>query len=341
MRVIVDAMGSDHAPEAQVEGALRALDSHQSLTILLAGPKGCLEAELRKHGAGTGDRLGILDAPQVIAPEEEPVQAIRSKKESSMVRSLRELGRGEAAAAVSAGNTGALLAGSLFICGRIRGVRRPALATVMPTLAGDGMLFLDLGASVDSRAGDLVQHAVMGAVYAREVMNRQVPRVALLNVGEERQKGNSLLREAHELLSEREDGDLEFVGNVEGRDLFQGDLDVVVADGFVGNVTLKVIEGTARALMDMIRSEIDGNLRHQLGGALLRPAFRSVYRRMDYTEYGGAPLLGLREAVIKCHGSSNARAVQNGIGQALFMAQRQVPQIIGSHLDRGAGDTSE
>lgn len=336
MKVVVDAMGSDQSPVAQVEGVLQALDQFPSLQVILAGPADLLETQLKSRGRDVGDRLSILNSAEVILPEEEPVRAIRQRKGSSMVQGLRRLARGEAQAVVSAGNTGALLAGGLFIAGRIRGVRRPALATVLPTLDQNGTLFLDLGASVDSRADDLVQHALMGAVYAREILGRRIPRVGLLNVGTEDQKGNLLVRDAHVLLKELDRVDMEFVGNLEARDIFSGEHDVIVSEGFVGNVALKVIEGTAKTLMEMLRSEIGTSWRYKLGGLVLRPAVRGVYSRMDYTEYGGAPLLGLREIVIKCHGSSNGRAFFNGIRQALFMAERRVPERIASYLERGA-----
>ncbi len=333
MRIVVDAMGSDNCPAAQIGGALQALSLHNDLQITLVGPQRLLAAGLGGQGR---DRISVVDAPDAIEPTDEPVRSIRRKDGSSMVMALRLAADGAGDAVVSAGNTGALVAGGLFITRRLAAVSRPALATVMPTLSGGRVLFLDLGAGVDPRPEHLLQHGLMGVIYSREILGSRRPRLGLLNIGSEPGKGNQLAKDAHRLLAAAgADGEFEFLGNVEGRDLLGGDHDVIVADGFVGNVALKVIEGVGLGILGMLKQEISASRIYQLGALLMRPAFARVRRRMDYSEYGGAPLLGLQGVVVKCHGSSDARAITSGIRQALHMVERRVPAVIGQRLASG------
>ncbi len=340
MRIIVDAMGSDNSPAAQVEGSIAALDRHPELEITLTGPDDELGSFVGRAPAGIRERLSVVHAPGVIEPGDEPVRAVRRKKDSSMAVALSMVAGQKAHAAVSAGNTGALLAGGLLVNGRLPGVARPALGTVIATIDGRGVLFMDLGASADSRSEHMVQHALMGVVYAREVLERPRPRVALLNIGSEPGKGNQAVRGAYDLLlAAARDDEFEFAGNMEGRDLLAGKHDVIVADGFVGNVTLKVIEGVGLGLLGMMKEEIGRRMHYRLAGLMLRPAFRRVYDRLDYSEYGGATLLGLKDVIVKCHGSSNARAIANGIEQAIHMSARDVPGLIGRRLGWEEGES--
>lgn len=330
MRIAVDAAGGDHAPRAPVEAALRAAAGGEC-QVVLVGPEAAVRPLLPAGSRG----VELVDAPEVIAPEEQPALAVRRKRRSSVVVGMELLRAGRVDAFVSAGDTGALVVAGKWLLDTLPGVRRPALATVLPTLDGRGLLLLDVGAQVDCQPEDLYRFAVMGAVFAERVLGRRPPRVGLLNVGSEARKGSHLAREAHALLAA---GPLTFVGNVEARDLFAAPADVVVADGFVGNLVLKTIEGTAMALMRVLREELGRDARGRLGGLLARPAFRRVRARFDYGEYGGAPLLGLAGAVVKCHGSSDARAIASGIRVAAEMVRGQVLARIAAAWPGEEGD---
>ncbi len=333
MRIAVDTMGGDHSPQAQVEGSLRALQEEEALEVTLVGPLDLLQQEL--DGSETrnavGNRLTLQNADEVIDPSEAPVAAFRSKKDSSMAVAMRLVREGQADAVVSCGNTGALMAGGLLSLGRVRGVVRPAIATVLPTFQGGGFLMLDLGAHMEADERNLVQYAIMGSLYAERIMGIERPRVGLLNVGEEATKGRELYKRAHDRLSELP---LEFVGNIEGRALFDRKADVGVWDGFVGNVVLKVIEAVGLRLFDLLRSELTRDLRGKVGGLLARPAFRRVFSQADYEEYGGAQLLGLRRPVVKCHGSSGPRAVETGLRTALQVVRHAVPELIETDIEK-------
>ncbi len=346
MRIAVDAMGGDLAPAAPVAAAIQAVregGAGEGLTVLLVGPVERLEGLLGPDGeaARRAGRLELVPASQVVGPEESPVAALRQKKDSSIVVGLKLVSEKRADAFVSAGSTGALLAGAFREFGRIRGIPRPALATPFPSLGpgGQPVLFLDLGANADARPEHVRAHAVMGSVYAQKVMGRARPRVALLSNGTEEGKGSELARAAHRLMAETPG--LDFAGNIEGRDIFAGRVDVVVTDGFTGNVVTKVVEGLVEGLFGVMKQEFLRSTRGKVGALLLRPAFRAIKRRLDYTEYGGAPFLGLAGACVKCHGSSNARAIANGIGVARRYVEGRVIEIISDQVSSLAGHASE
>ena len=324
MKVYLDAMGGDHAPGAVVEGALEALRQDSSLVLELAGPLASVQAEVDRvfaqAPADVRERAVLTDCPEVIENTEAPVMAVRKKKGSAIVDGMLKLKDGQVDAFVSAGSTGAVLAGGMFRLGRIPGIDRPALAPLMPN--GKGFfLLIDCGANVDCRPEWLVQFGLMGTAYMQGVQGMSRPRVGLVNNGAEAEKGCTLTKEAFGLLEKAE---LNFVGNVEARDITRDAADILVCDGFVGNVILKFMEGVAGTLMGIIKREIMADSRSKLGGLLAKPAFKRVARTMDYHEVGGAPLLGVRGNVIKAHGSSNGHAIACAIGQAVRMAQNDV-----------------
>lgn len=312
--VVVDAMGSDHAPAVDVAGGVRAARRY-GREIILVGREEEIEAELVRHET-EGLSLSIVHASQVVGMEEHPSQAVRNKPDASMVLGIGLVRDGEASAFVSAGNSGGVLASALVGAGRIgriAGIERPALSTIFPTL--DGMaLLLDIGANTDCKPEWLVQFALMGNAYAKRVMGMREPRVGLLSNGEEATKGNALVQEVYGRLREL---DLDFVGNVEGKDLTGGLADVVVADGFVGNVAIKTAEGVAAMLLHSLRTEIKSRPLASFGALFLKPAFRAVAKRLDYREYGGAPLLGVDGVVIVAHGRSDPLAIENAVGVAI------------------------
>lgn len=326
MRIVLDAMGSDHAPAVDVEGAVRAARRFGQ-EIILVGRQAEVEAQLAKHD--TSDlALSVVHAEQVIEMGEHPSLAVRNKPDSSMVVGMGLVREGRADAFVSAGNSGGTLAAAVTGAGRlgrIRGIRRPALSTIMPTVSGTALL-LDIGANTDCRPEWLVQFAVMGSVYAERVLGVAEPRVALLSNGEEDTKGNAAVQEAHQAL--RQLPALRFVGNVEGKDLMMGAADVVVCDGFVGNVVIKTAEGVASMLLQLLRTNIKATPITSVGGLLAKPAFRRVAKVLDYREYGGAPLLGVNGVVIIAHGRSDPLAIENAIGVAVdAVASRVVERI--------------
>jgi glycerol-3-phosphate acyltransferase PlsX len=329
VRIAVDAMGGDHAPDEVVAGAVRAA-SALGVEIALVGPAARLSALLRAHHA---QRLPIeiVDAPEVIEMHESPAMAVRKKRRSSIHVMLQQIREGKAAAAISAGNTGAAMGAGLLTLGRIPTIDRPAIAAVLPTLQKTPAILLDVGANVDCRPKHLLQFGVMGHVYAHRVLGIPSPRVAILSNGEEATKGNELTIRAAELLR---DSGLNFIGNVEGRDFFSGLADVVVCDGFVGNVALKFIEGLALALRQVVRDELGGGVGPLLGLYLapLKRRGMNLWRRMDYREYGGAPLLGVNGIVIIAHGSSNAWAIRNAIRVAAEAAERQIVEPIAAEM---------
>jgi phosphate acyltransferase len=296
IRVAVDAMGGDRGPDEVVAGALAA--AADGVVPVLVGPR-----TLDPHG------LELIEAPEVIGMDEKPADAVRAKPSSSLVVACRAVGKGTADAVVSAGNTGAMLAASLLELRRIPGVRRPAIAVTIPSRRKPTVL-LDSGANADARPEDLLQFAHMGAVFAEEILGVREPMIRLLSIGEEPEKGSRLTLEAHELLAA---SGLNFAGNTEGRDLLEGAADVVVADGFTGNVALKLLEGTIKGVLDAFREEITATPTGRLGGLLIRPAARRLRRRLDPDTYGGAYLLGLRGLAVIAHGNSSRRAITNAI----------------------------
>ncbi|HEX9727269.1 MAG TPA: phosphate acyltransferase PlsX [Gemmatimonadales bacterium] len=325
-RIALDAMGGDTVPDAMVEGALESLaELPASCEVLLVGRTADIEAALDAHG-GRPDRISIVEAPEVIAAAEQPLAAVRGKRQSSVVVGLGLQKEGGADAFVSAGNTGAVMAASLILLGLHPGVERPAIGTLFPTDT-EPVLVLDAGANVDCSARELRGFAHLGAVYARDVLGRPNPRVGLLNIGEEEEKGNAAVKAAHQLLSTEPLG-FQFIGNVEGRDILQCNVDAVVCDGFVGNVVLKFYESVARMFVGFLKREVETEV-------LSGEAMNRVLTKLDYSTYGGAPLLGVRGVCIICHGRSSARAIKNAIGVALRSVETHVSQHIGADL---AGD---
>lgn len=323
VRIALDASGGDHAPEAPVAGAVEAINCLGPVCeIVLIGPRAAVEAALSRHGP-IPDGITITDAPETIGMDEKPLQAIRSKPRSSIVVGLEAQKRGAVAAFVSAGNTGAVMAASRLLLGLHRGIERPAIGTLFPTV-GDPVLFLDAGANIDCSPRELVGFAHLGALYARYVMNRPAPTVGLLSIGEEEEKGTPAVREAHRLLRNGR-GRFRFVGNVEGRDILTGACDVVVCDGFVGNIVLKFYESVARLFTGLLEREMEE-------AVLASDAMRRVLTTLDYSEYGGAPLLGVQGVSVICHGRSPARAIKNAVGVALQSVENRLSEHIGAEF---------
>src|SRR5208282_2624480 len=307
--IALDAMGSDRRPKPEIEGAIQAA-RHYDVHVLLVGPEPALRAELARYPSAAGLPIDVVHASEVIGMEDKAVQAVRAKRDSTLRVGLRLVRDGRASGFITAGNTGAAMATAKMVLGAIPGVDRPALAAVFPTAIGTAAELLDVGANVDCKPHNLEQFAVMGEIYYRSMFGTRRPRVGLLSIGEEENKGNELTREAFPLLKQLP---INFIGNVEGRDIYNGNADVVVCDGFVGNVALKTSEGLARLVRDLLRQSLNSTVTAQVGALLSRTAFNDFKKRLDYSEYGGAPLLGLRGVCIVNHGSSNDRAIYNGI----------------------------
>ncbi|MDE1154885.1 MAG: phosphate acyltransferase PlsX [Acidobacteriaceae bacterium] len=342
--IVLDAMGSDKAPDPEIRGAILAC-RQLDVRVHLAGPEDLLRPKLREAlaaSAGGGFVVGskkerlpvyIAQASEWISMEDKAAQAVRNKRDSSMRVGLKMVREGKAAGFVTAGNTGAAMATAKMVLGSLRGVDRPALATVLPTTAGTPCVLLDVGANVDTDPDNLLQFAVMGHMYAKNVLRVARPRVGLLSIGEEDSKGNTLTRDTLPLLRDLgERGILNFLGNVEGRDLYNGAADVVVCDGFVGNVALKTSEGIARLVNASLRESLKSTVTAQVGALLAQRAFKAFRKRLDYSEYGGAPLLGVRGVAIVGHGSSNERAIMNGIRVAAEYASADVNTAIENTL---------
>jgi glycerol-3-phosphate acyltransferase PlsX len=328
MRIVVDAMGGDHAPAVEVQGAVEAVRGGENVDITLVGDEPRVRAELERQGAAGDARLQVVHAPERIEMGEDPVPQVRRKKNASITVATRLVKEGHADGLVSAGNTGGVVACTLLMLGRIKGVRRPAIATFLPSPQG-GAILLDVGANSDCTPQHLIQFAKMGEIYARKVLSRPNPKVGLLNIGEESTKGNKLVQSAYTLLQE---SPLHFVGNVEGRDIFQGKADVVVCDGFVGNVVLKFSESVIHFITHLIKHEIGEDVRNRLGALLMKPVFRSLSQQLDYAEYGGAPMLGVDGVVIIAHGSSSPKAIRNAIRVACTFARERINDVIRDEL---------
>jgi len=333
--IALDAMGSDRAPKPEIEGAIHAARNYD-VRVLLIGPELEVRAELGRHPSASRLPLEIVHASEVITMEDKAVQAVRSKRDSSMRVGLRLVREGQAAGFVTAGNTGAAMASAKMVLGALPGVDRPALAAVLPTAPGGAAILLDVGANVDCKPHNLEQFAVMGEIYFRSMFGDlkpgrsvlsggRTPRVGLLSIGEEETKGNELTRESFQLLQRLP---INFVGNVEGGDLFNGHVDVIVADGFVGNVALKTSEGVARLIRTVLKESLKATITSQVGAMLSRSAFSDFKKRIDHTEYGGAPLLGLKGVCIITHGSSNANAIKNAVRVAAEFSARRVNESI-------------
>ncbi|WP_195258057.1 phosphate acyltransferase PlsX [Bacillus paralicheniformis] len=330
MKIAVDAMGGDNAPKAVIEGVMKAVEDFEDLEITLIGDREKIADHLTEHG-----RITVKHAEEVIEATDEPVRAVRRKKNSSMVLMAGEVAEGRADACISAGNTGALMTAGLFIVGRIEGIERPALAPTLPTVSGDGFLLLDVGANVDAKPEHLVQYAIMGSVYGEQVLGVKNPRIGLLNVGTEDKKGNELAKQTFQKLKET---DLNFIGNVEARDMLDGVADVIVTDGFTGNVALKTVEGAALSIFKMLRTTLTSSFAAKLAASALKPKLKEMKTKMDYSEYGGAGLFGLKAPVIKAHGSSDGRAVYHAIRQAREMVSQNVAAFIEEKIQQKADE---
>lgn len=327
MRIALDAMGGDHAPAATVEGAIKAVNESRSLSVILVGNEKEIKKELknRKHSRSS---ISIKQASQIVGMDEPPLTALRRKKDSSIKIAVDLVKQGQADAMVSAGNSGAVMATALLLLGKLHGVERPAIAAVMPTLKGLFIL-IDAGANVDCKAKHLLQFAIMGQAYAKSIFDVSSPRVGLLGIGEEDAKGNELTKEVFQLLK---GSGINFIGNIEGKNIFMGDADVVVCDGFVGNIALKISEGLAEAMRKMLKREISDKTTGKIGYVLLKDAFKRFKKRTDYSEYGGAPLLGISRPCIISHGRSSSKAIKNAIKIASEFHNKKVLEIISDEL---------
>ena len=331
MRIAIDDMGGDDASQAVVNGVIQALNEFNDLEFYITGPEDIIKEQLKKENY-TGDKITIIDAKEVISTNEHPVMAIRKKKDSSLCKALNLVKEKKCDAVLSAGSTGAFLAGCNFIVGRIKGVKRPALAPIMPGKKGPFMV-ADAGANVDCKPEYLVQFAHMAREYYKGVLNVENPNIGLVNIGVEEEKGNELTKNTYQLL--KEEKGLNFVGNVEPRDVTLGDTHVLVCDGFVGNTILKMYEGTASTVLKIIKDEmLSSGITAKIGALLLKPVFNSIKKKFDYKEYGGAPFLGVDGICIKAHGSSDGRAFKNAIRQSKKIYDSKVLDKIKDELER-------
>lgn len=323
MRIAIDAMGGDEGLKVTVKGSLLAVEE-LGVNMVLVGKEDLIKEELSKYKYND-DKIEIVNAREIITNEDEPARAIRRKKDSSMTVGFNMLKEKKVDAFISAGSTGALLSGGLLIVKRIKGIERPALATVYPTKSGMSLL-LDVGANMDCKAKYLEQFAIMGSIYSEKILNKTNPKVGLINIGEEKEKGNSLTKETYELLENTQN--INFCGNIEGRNIPDGHMDVLVCDGFVGNTILKLTEGLGMSFFSMLKEVFMKSIKNKFGALLLKSSFKDFSKQLDYTEYGGAPLLGVRGIVIKAHGSSNDIAIKNAIRQAKQSVENKVIENI-------------
>lgn len=326
MRIAIDAMGGDHAPKEIVLGAMEAVKQNQKLQITLIGDENKIKEHLVEHPS-----ISIIHTQEYISSDDEPVKAVRRKKQASMVLAAKEVKEGRADACISAGNTGALMTAGLLVVGRMKGIERPALAPTLPTKDTKGFLMLDVGANMDAKALHLYQYAIMASVYCEKVRGIKNPRIGLLNVGSEDTKGNELMKEVFAMLK---NAPINFIGNVEARDLLVGGADAVVCDGFSGNIALKSLEGTALTMFSMIKDELMSSFTSKIGALLLKSKFKKIKQRLDYSEYGGAMLFGLQAPVIKAHGSSDAKGIVSAIKQTEKMLDNNVISIIQAEMSK-------
>lgn len=326
MRVALDAMGGDKAPAEIVKGALQAVNLYPEIEkIFLVGK----EEEIKKYLNGNAEKIEIIDAREVIEMDDHPALAYRKKKDASMTVATRLVKEGRADAIISAGNTGGQMTSSLFVLGRIKGISRPAIATPLPAMKGITLL-LDSGANADCTVENIQQFALMGSIYAKKVLKKDNPKVSLVNIGSERTKGNELSIKAYEELEKMDN--INFTGNIEGREIPQGKADVIVADGFVGNVVLKLIEGMGKTFVSIIKEEVSKSFISKLGAFLMKDALMGLKKKMDYAEIGGAPLLGVDGISIICHGSSDSKAIHNAIRVAIECKKEDYVQEIKNNL---------
>ena len=335
-KIALDAMGGDNAPAEVVKGAVDAVKARDDIKVFLVGQKDSVQAELEKY-TYPSEQIELIDAPEVIEMAEPPVIAIRRKRQSSIVVGMNMVKQKEADAFVSAGSSGAVLVGGQVIVGRINGIQRPPLAPLIPTEKGISLL-IDCGANVDARAEHLVQFAKMGSIYMEHVVGRKNPKVAIVNIGAEEEKGNALVKETIPLLKECDD--INFVGSIEARDIPKGDADVIVCEAFVGNVILKLYEGLSSTLIGVIKKGLMSTLKSKVGAALALPALKKTIKAFDATEYGGAPLLGLNGLVVKTHGSSKAKEITNSIFQCVTFKEKEINNKIRENITK-APDTNK
>ena len=318
VKIAVDMMGGDDAPGIVLDAVKKAVEDFKDLEIILFGDESQYNL--------SHERIEFRHCSEKIEMEDEPVRAIKRKKDSSMVKMAEAVKSGEADGCVSAGNTGALMSAGLFIVGRIKGVARPALVVTLPTTDGKGFVFLDVGANADAKAEHLLQYAQLGNIYAQKIRGIQNPSVSLLNIGTEAAKGNSLTKKAYDLFEKNQS--FNFTGNIEAKTLMDGNVDVVVTDGYTGNMVLKNLEGTAKSIGKMLKETIMSSFKNKLAGAVLKKDLETFAKKMDYSEYGGSVLLGLDGTVVKAHGSSNAKAFYSAIKQAKIAGEENIVQIM-------------
>ncbi|MBU5482749.1 phosphate acyltransferase PlsX [Clostridium sp. MSJ-11] len=319
MIIAVDGMGGDFAPSEVVLGCVEAIKEFNDIKIIITGNEELILKELHKYKYDT-NKISVIDAKEVIDPNEPPVMAIRRKKDSSLVKALNLVKQKEAHGIISAGSTGAFMAGALFIVGRIKGIDRPALAPVMPGKNAPFMV-IDVGANAECKPKNLLQFALMGKIYFEKILKVENPSVGLINIGTEEEKGNELTKATYSLLKE---SGLNFVGNIEPREIPKGDVNVLVCDGFTGNTVLKMFEGTAATLFDVLKDEITGSTLGKVGGLLLKPAFKNIKKKFNYKEYGGAAFLGVDGICVKAHGSSDSLAFKNAIKQCIIFHNNNI-----------------
>ncbi|MPQ44162.1 phosphate acyltransferase PlsX [Clostridium tarantellae] len=330
MRIAVDGMGGDNSPHAVVEGCVEALKEFDDIELYITGKEEDLQKEFDKYDYDKS-RIKLINSTEVISPNEHPAMALRKKKDSTIVKALRLVKNEECHGVISAGSTGAFLAGCTLIVGRIKGIERPALAPVMPGKNGPFMV-IDAGANVDCKAPYLLQFAKMGEIYFKTVMEINNPKVGLINIGEEEEKGNELTKEAYKLL--KEENNINFIGNVEPREVSSGDVEVLVCDGFVGNAVLKMYEGVASTITSLIEQEIKNSPISMIGVPFLIPAYKKLKKKMDYKEYGGAPFLGVNGICVKAHGSSDAKAFKNAIRQTRIFYNNNLIEKIKLEIEK-------
>ncbi len=328
MKIILDGMGGDNAPLEIVKGATLAA-SEMKHKIIIVGDEVKINVELAKYKYDKG-QIGVRHAPDVITNDDSPVRAVRTKTQSSMVIGINMIKNGEGDLFVSAGNSGAMMAGGLFILGRIQGIDRPAMASIYPILGDKASLLVDAGANAECKPVNLLEFGTMGSIYMEKVLERKSPTVGLVNIGAEETKGTTVVKAAFELL---EKSDLNFIGNVEARDIPKGKADVIVCDGFVGNVILKLTEGLAWNILKLLKLKFTSGVKAKIGALLLLDKLKEIKEEFDYSEYGGAPILGVKGAIVKMHGSSNAKAVKNTILKGIPYVENNVVQIIQNSVD--------
>ena len=328
IKVAVDAMGGDNAPVEPIKAAVEAVNENPDIRVVLVGKEEVIQSELKKYTYDP-QRIEITNASEVIETGEPPVNAIRKKKDSSIVVGMNMVKHGEADAIISSGSTGAVLVGGQLIVGRIRGIERPPLAPLIPTEKGVALL-IDCGANVDARSSHLVQFAKMGSIYMENVVGIKNPRVGLVNIGAEEEKGNALVKETYQLLKECKD--INFIGNVEARDIPAGVCDVIVCEAFVGNVILKLYEGTSSALVRQIKKGMMSTLRSKIGALLVKPALKNTLKTFDASQYGGAPMLGLKGLVVKTHGSATSKEIKHAIFQCTQFRKERINEKIKEHI---------